>query len=170
MQIKSLIQALVKEELDKVLKEATDEEIGHLDDVLQVPKSALPFHNLFGDRYRILTSFNSTDPNSPFSRFEQFAKKTGWQLNPENMGELIKSVSSSYIANPDQGVQTRTKVEKMSIVKWVQELTAYLDGISKVMAQWNQLMSEMQKYSSENFKRSSRLPKEAKEDLKDKNI
>ena len=77
------------------------------------------------------------------------------------MGELIKSVSSSYIANPDQRVQTRTKVEKMSIVKWVQELTAYLDGISKVMAQWNQLMSEMQKYSSENFKRSSRLPREA---------
>src|SRR6056300_289575 len=127
---KDFLRSLIIEEMNKQLNEATDEEIGHLNDVLEMPKSALPFHDIFGDRYRILSSYKANDPRSPFSQFERFLARTGWRFNPDNMGEVIKSITSSYIANPEDGVQHRTKEEKMSITKWMQDLIKYLNSVS----------------------------------------
>ena len=168
---KDFLRSLILEEMDKQLNEATEEEIGHLNDLLEVPLSALPFHDIFGDRYRILSSFKSDDPNSPFMQFEKFVNSTGWRFNPDNMGEVIKSVRSSYIANPDDGVQHRTKEEKISIIKWVQNLSKYLDSVAETMNQWNTIMKDMQEYAENTFGKNPRQPRGGfkKEYLKDKN-
>lgn len=168
---KDFLRSLIVEEMNKQINEATEEEIGYLDDVLEVPKSALPFHDIFGDRYRILSSFESNDPNSPFAQFEKFMYRTGWKFNPNNMAEVEKSITTSYIAKADDGVQRRTKVEKLSITKWMQELTGYLDSISGVMSSWNKIMNDMKEYANNTFEKEKGKPIRGfkKEYLKDKN-
>ena len=101
---KDFLRSLILEEMEKQLNEATEEEIDYLNDLLEVPLSALPFHDIFGNRYRILSSFKSDDPNSPLLIFERFLERTGWRFNPDNMGEVIKSIESSFIANAEKGV------------------------------------------------------------------
>jgi len=172
---KDFLRSLIIEEMNKQLNEATAEEIGHLNDVLEMPKSALPFQDIFGDRYRILSSFKSDDPNSPFSQFEKFLNSTGWRFNPDNMGEVIKSVRSSYIANPEDGVQHRTKEEKMSITKWMQDLNKYLNSVSQTMDGWQKTVSDMKEYAEKNFSDGKPVPSYRRasgfkpEYLKDKN-
>ena len=155
---KSYLTKIILEEYQKVIAEATEEEIGHLDDVLQVPLDKLPFHNIFGNRYRLLGSFKSDDPNSPFMKFESFLNRAGWRFNPDDMGEVVKTIKTSYIAKPEDGVQHRTKEEKMSIVKWMQELLSYLDSIPSVMNQWNDIMKEMAEYANTTFKSDKPVP------------
>ena len=151
MDVKKLIQSLIAEEMKK-LQEATTEEIGHLQDVLEMPKSALPFQDIFGDRYRILSSFKSDDPNSPFAQFENFLNRTGWRFNPDNMGEVLKSVTTYYIANPEDGVQQRTQEEKMSLTKWMQDLQNYLNSFSVLLKDFYVNMNDMAEYVNINFK------------------
>ena len=55
---------LILENWNKFLKEqeineATEEEIGYLDDALKIPIEELPFGNIFGDSYRIIEPFTS---------------------------------------------------------------------------------------------------------------
>jgi len=169
---KDFLRSLIIEEMNKQINEATEEEIGYLDDVLEMPKDALPFHDIFGDRYRILSSFNSNSPDSPFSQFEKFLYRTGWTFNPDNMAEVEKSITTSYIANPEDGVQQRTKVEKMSISKWMQDLVDYVDSVSGTMSNWNKVMKDMLEYANNTFKKDS--PRQPRggfklEYLKDKN-
>jgi hypothetical protein len=172
---KDFLRSLIIEEMNKQLNEATDEEIGHLNDVLEMPKSALPFHDIFGDRYRILSSYKANDPRSPFSQFERFLARTGWRFNPDNMGEVIKSITSSYIANPEDGVQHRTKEEKMSITKWMQDLNKYLNSVSQTMDGWQKTVSDMKEYAEKNFSDGKPVPSYRRasgfkpEYLKDKN-
>jgi len=172
---KDFLRSLILEEMNKQLNEATAEEIGHLDDVLEMPKSALPFHDIFGDRYRILSSFKSDDPSSPFSQFERFLTRTGWKFNPDNMGEVVKSITSSYIANPEDGVQHRTKEEKMSITKWMQDLIKYLNSVPQAMDEWQKSVSDMKQYAEKNFSDGKPVPAYRRgrgfkpEYLKDKN-
>lgn len=172
---KNFLRSLIIEEINRRLNEATEEEIGHLNDVLEIPKSALPFQDIFGDRYRILSSFKSDDPNSPFMQFEKFLNSTGWRFNPDNMGEVIKSITSSYIANPDDGVQHRTKEEKLSIIKWVQDLRKYLDSVPQTMDEWQKTILDMREYVEKNFSDGKPVPAYRRasgfkpEYLKDKN-
>ena len=85
---KDFLRSLIVEEMNKQINEATEEEIGYLDDVLEVPKSALPLHDIFGDRYRVLSSFKSDKPDSPFAKFENFLNRTGWTFNSDNQLRL----------------------------------------------------------------------------------
>lgn len=150
--IKRYLRSIILEEMNKQINEATQEEIGHLQDVLEMPKSALPFQDIFGDRYRILSSFNSNDPNSPFGQFENFLNRTGWRFNPDNLGEVLKSVTTYYIANPEDGVQQRTQEERMSLTKWMQDLQNYLNSFSGLLKDFYVNMNDMAEYVKINFK------------------
>ena len=168
---KDFLRSLILEEMEKQLNEATEEEIGYLNDLLEVPLSALPFHDIFGNRYRILSSFKSDDPNSPLLIFERFLERTGWRFNPDNMGEVIKSIESSFIANAEKGVENRTKEEKLSLVKWVNELTAYLDKLPETMQAYANIVKDMEEYAKNVFKknRDQMRYKFKKEYFKDQN-
>ena len=173
MQFQNILRSLILEEMDKQLNEATDEEIGYLNDLLEVPLSALPFHDIFGDRYRILSSFKSDDPDNPLLVFERFLERTGWRFNPDNMGEVVKSISTSYIANPEDGIQKRTKEEKLSLVKWINDLSEYLDKLPNTMIAYEKNKSDMEEYVKNVFKNSNKILLKygtySKERLKDKN-
>ena len=168
---KDFLRSLILEEMEKQLNEATEEEIGYLNDLLEVPLSALPFHDIFGNRYRILSSFKSDDPNSPLLIFERFLERTGWRFNPDNMGEVIKSIESSFIANAEKGVENRTKEEKLSLVKWVNELTTYLDKLPETMQAYANIVKDMEEYAKNVFKknRDQMRYKFKKEYFKDQN-
>ncbi len=168
---KDYLRSLIIEEMNKQINEATEEEIGYLNDLLEVPLSALPFHDIFGDKYRILSSFKSDNPDNPLLVFERFLESTGWRFNPDNMGEVIKSINTSYIAKPEDGIQKRTKEEKLSLVKWINELSAYLDKLSNTMQSWATIIEDMREYAENTFERNPRQPKGGfkKEYLKDKN-
>ena len=175
---KDFLRSLIIEEMNKQLNEATEEEIGHLNDVLEMPKSALPFHDIFGDRYRILSSYKSADPSSPFMQFEAFLNKTGWKFKTDNMGEVVKSITTSYIANPEEGVQQRTKEEILSLTKWMNELKNFANTIPETMKEFNKIVNDMKEYSNTTFKSESNTPTPAwqrtsggfkREYLKDKN-
>lgn len=154
---KSFLRELILEEL-KNINEATEQEIGYLEDVLDMPISALPFGNIFGDRYRILTSFQSAEEDSDYTRFESFLNRTGWAYDQNDMGYVTKAITSSYIANPDDGLQKRTKEERLSLIKWMQELDKYLSGFAGLASQWTELTKNMEKYSKDTFKRHPREP------------
>lgn len=170
---KELLRSLILEEMSKSseLNEANDEEIGYLDDLLEVPKDALPFHDIFGDRYRVLSSFKSDKPDSPFAKFENFLNRTGWTFSSDNMGQVEKSITTSYIASAEKGVEQRTKVEKTPLVKWIQGLLEYLDNISTTMNAWQKTMKDMQEYANNTFKKEKGKPIRGfkKEYLEDKN-
>ena len=170
---KDFLRSLILEEMEKQLNEATEEEIGYLNDVLEVPLSALPFHDIFGDRYRILSSFKSDNPDNPLLIFERFLERTGWRFNPDNMGEVIKSIDTSYIAKPEDGIQKRTKEEKLSLVKWINNLSEYLDNLPSTMVAYEKNKSDMEEYAKNVFKNSNKVLLKygtySKERLKDKN-
>lgn len=155
---KKYLRSLIVEEMNKQINEATTEEIGHLQDVLEMPKSALPFQDIFGDRYRILSSFKSDDPNSPFGKFENFLNRTGWRFNPDNMGEVLKSVTTYYIANPEDGVQQRTQEEKMSLTKWMQDMQNHLNSFGDLLKEFYKNMNDMAEYVNINFKSEPEKP------------
>tara|TARA_R110002153_G_scaffold250919_1_gene407777 strand:- start:1279 stop:3894 length:2616 start_codon:yes stop_codon:yes gene_type:complete len=137
--------------MKNVIHEATTEEIGHLDDVLEIPKSELPFHNIFGDRYRILGSFKSDSPTSPFNLFESFVKRTGWALLEDDISQAVKHIKAGFIGTPSDGIQLRTKETKISLVKYFQDLVRYLDGIPEIMKRYSKLVEELRTYSKEKF-------------------
>ncbi len=143
---KDFLRSLILEEMKKQLNEATDEEIGYLNDLLEVPLSALPFHDIFGNRYRILSSFKSDDPDNPLYIFERFLEFTGWKFNPNDMGEVVKSVNTKFISDPEKGVQQRTKEEKLSLVKWINEFSKYLDKLPDTTQSWKKISKDMQEY------------------------
>jgi len=146
---KEMLRSLVLEEVENVIQEATTEEIGHLDDVLEIPKSDLPFQNIFGDRYRILGSFRSDSPSSPFSQLETFLNRTGWEFNKDDISQVVKNFKSLYIGNPDDGIQSRTKEMTFSVVKFFLELEKYLNGLPGVMKEYVALSKEIEAYGRE---------------------
>ena len=170
---KDFLRSLILEEMEKQLNEATEEEIGYLNDLLEVPLSALPFHDIFGDRYRILSSFKSDNPDNPLLVFERFLERTGWRFNPDNMGEVVKSINSFYIANPEDGLQQRTKEEKLSLIKWINDLVEYLDKLPETMTQHEKNKSDIEEYAKNVFKNKNKVLLKhgtySKERLKDKN-
>ncbi len=145
---KELLRSLISEEMGKSseLNEANEEEIGYLDDLLEVPKDALPFHDIFGDRYRVLSSFKSDKPDNPLHVFERFLERTGWKFNPDNMGEVVKSIETQYISDPEYGVQRRIKEEKLSLIRWVNDLSRYLDNLPDTMRDWVKINKDMIEY------------------------
>ena len=166
---KNLIRSLILEQLDTVLQEmAAPEVISHLDDVLELPKSALPFQNIFGDKYRLLGSYYSDDPNAPFNLFEAFIKRTGWRFDPEDIGYLIRELKTSFIGKPQDGLQYRTKTLRLSVTKYFVELLKYIDNMPEVMRGYSTAITFRQKYLKEKFKHAGRGFK--KEYLEDSNV
>jgi len=148
---KEMLRSLILEEMKTVIQEATTYEIGYLNDVLEIPKSELPFSNIFGDRYRILGSFKSDNPGSPFNLFESFVKRTGWALDKDDISQVVSHVRSLFVGSPDAGVQVRTKELRISLVKYFQDLIKYLDDIPEIMKRYSQLVEKLRIYSKEKF-------------------
>ena len=166
---KNLIRSLILEQMDTVLQEmAAPEVISHLDDVMELPKSALPFQNIFGDKYRLLGSYKSDDPKAPFNQFEAFVKRTGWRLDPEDIGYVIRELKTSFIGKPIDGLQYRTKTLRLSVTKYFVELLRYIDNMPEVMKGYATSSTFRHEYLKEKYKHSGRGFK--REYLEDSNV
>ena len=131
---------------EQELKEATDEEISYLDEVLQMPVENLPFTNIFGDRYRIIEELRIIDPNSPLKMTMDALMNMGWEVgNP-----TIVRDEKGRVAKGSKMPCTKTKV--INIVKNGEQITLrksitlnlpkLLSGIIKFIENFKQYQKE----------------------------
>ena len=58
----------IKSKNPELIQELDEDEISYLDDAMNIPISEMPFSNIFGDKYRIIKSFETLSKTSPFGK------------------------------------------------------------------------------------------------------
>lgn len=146
--------------LEQTIVEATDEEIETIRPALDLPVEKLPFNYVFDDKYRKLLTFQGNDKDSEFSKFLNFLQLTGWSLDPSDCSMAIKSRDTSFIAKPQDGVKTRTKLEKIKLTKLMQEMKyqfefKFMSYCKKLFEIRQEMIEHVRKEHDKNYKGGS---------------
>ena len=78
---------LIMENWRGYLQEASDEEISHLDDVLDVAIEDYPFGNIFGESsYRLISELTTAKEDNKVSELTKMLDRQGWSVDWESKG------------------------------------------------------------------------------------
>ena len=80
----------IKSRNPELIQELDEDEISYLDDAMNIPISEMPFSNIFGDKYRIIKSFETLSETSPFGKIVNTLNYFGWELAPREKGDKGK--------------------------------------------------------------------------------
>tara|TARA_R110002126_G_scaffold53549_1_gene145352 strand:- start:12961 stop:15549 length:2589 start_codon:yes stop_codon:yes gene_type:complete len=148
---KRALVGIIKEEISKLLSEASEDEIGYIQDVIDAPIESLPFGDIFGDNYRLIKPFRTTDKNSALYKFEETLNRAGWGFKPGDATKAIKVYEILYIGNPKDGTKSRKISEEMSIQKFANEIVKFNQRVKQTAKQYKQLFFERQTMRKEKF-------------------
>jgi len=104
---------------EQELKEATEEEIGYLDDALEIPIEEMPFSNIFGDSYRIIEPVTSLKKKTPLADTIETLNKFGWEVDPASNLEYFDTTKKGRLAG---------KVKSGKILCSKAKVSHYIDG------------------------------------------
>ena len=116
----------IKSKNPELIQELDEDEVSYLDDAMSIPVEKLPFTNIFGDKYRIIKSFETLSETSPFGRIINTLRFFGWDLAPREKGDkgkimLTKKYNEVRLEFKDDNTTKLSRPEKVvqtSLKKW----------------------------------------------------
>ena len=90
---------------EKLLREITEDELGHIEDVLDnIDPDEMPFNNLFQGKMRLLLPFSALEPGSEIGKFIRF-----WDSMHQGYGDEQEAVGWKWEPNFSTGKATRKR-------------------------------------------------------------
>ena len=121
--MKLLIENWRKYLQEDKLQEATEEEIGYLQDLLEMPPSVLPFDSFFNGKYRKFETIKVNTPGSPLSQLDKLLEFTGWSMLIEDVGNkkaiMASKLQKRSYTDKDGNLRVSTSLKKMKITKLI---------------------------------------------------
>ena len=116
----------IKSKNPELIQELDEDEVSYLDDAMSIPVEKLPFTNIFGDKYRIIKSFETLSETSPFGKIINTLRFFGWDLAPREKGDkgkimLTKKYNETRLTFKDDNTTKLSRPEKVdqtSLKKW----------------------------------------------------
>jgi hypothetical protein len=100
----------------RYLQEASEDEIGHLDDVLDVAIEDYPFGNIFGESYRMISPISvSVEADGEMGEITQMLLKQGWSIDWEQKGFTCSKTITKTWTGKDGKPNSREVIEKMKL-------------------------------------------------------
>ena len=143
----------IKSKNPELIQELDEDEISYLDDAMNIPISEMPFTNIFGDKYRIIKSFETLSETSPFGRIVNTLRFFGWDLAPREKGSnskimLTKKYNEVNLEFKDDNTTKLSRPEKVaeiSLNKWADKAHKTLTiSLRKMHARVKQLEAEQE--------------------------
>ena len=115
---------LIMEKWRGYLQEASDEEIGHLDDVLDVAIEDYPFGNIFGESsYRLISELTAAKEDNKVSELTKMLDKQGWSVDWESKGfPCSKLITRTWIGK-DGKPNSQEVMERMKLSTLLAKMT-----------------------------------------------
>jgi len=138
----------IKSNNKKVITELTEEEYSFVQEALDIPKSELPFSNIFGDRYRVLGDFQTVNENHPLSKIIEFLEDRGWSIEPHVDKQPLKFTKSYNIIAPSKDRKEidstpRTKTITLTMQKIIQNMVnAFNNSLPSLYKQYQELKDQ----------------------------
>ena len=113
------------------LQEASDEEIGHLDDVLDVPIEDYLFGHIFGEEsYRLISPISVTvEADGEMGEITKMLFKQGWSIAWEEKGfTCSKTITKTWIGK-DGKQNSREVIERMKLTTVILKMINAIDPV-----------------------------------------
>ena len=121
--MKLLIENWRKYLQEEKIQEATEEEIGYLQDLLEMPPSVLPFDSFFNGKYRKFETIKVNTPGSPLFQLDKLLEFTGWTMLIEDVGNkkaiMASKVQKRSYTDNEGNLRVSTSLKKMKITKLI---------------------------------------------------
>ncbi len=130
----------------KYLQEATEDEIGHLDDVLDIDIEDYPFGNIFGeDSYRLITPISVTvEADGEMGEITQMLFKQGWSIAWEEKGFPCSKLITKTWTGKDGKPNSREVMERMKLTTLILKMRDSID-VLKFERMYRQVLSQENK-------------------------
>jgi len=114
---------------EKIIKEAEPDEIGMLDDMMEIPIEKYPFKEVFGDRYRLIEPISLAKEDTVFGVSMNSLEKLGWTVNKPQDGKMLctKIKISHKIDGQGQVIISRIPVS-LNITKVVNGIINFVEN------------------------------------------
>mgnify|MGYP003135373304 FL=1 len=107
---------LIMESWRGYLQEASDEEISHLDDVLDVAIEDYPFGNIFGESsYRLISELVTAEKDDEVSGLTKMLDSQGWSVDWESKGFTCSKLITKTWTGKDGKPNSREVMETMKL-------------------------------------------------------
>ena len=106
------------------LQEASDEEIGHLDDVLDVAIEDYPFGNIFGESsYRLISELTAAKEDNKVSELTKMLDRQGWSVDWESKGFPCSKLITRTWTGKDGKPNSQEVMESMKLSTLLAKMT-----------------------------------------------
>ena len=132
----------------QVITELTEDEYDFVKEALEIPPSELPFSNIFGDKYRVLTNFETLNEGHPLTEMIEYLEFNGWSLEPHIDDQALKFSKSYRVVRPSKDMTDvdstpRTKTITLTLQKIIQNMAnAFENSLPKMARQYQELTDQ----------------------------
>jgi len=114
---------------ENVIKEADEDEIGMLDDMMKIPIEDYPFKEVFGDRYRLIEPISLAKEDTVFGVSMKSLERLGWTINKPQDGKMLctKIKISHKIDGQGQVIISRIPVS-LNVTKVVNGMINFIEN------------------------------------------
>jgi hypothetical protein len=126
------------------LTEAAPEEIGHLDDVLDIAIEDYPFSNIFGDSYRLISELTAAKEDNKISELTKMLDKQGWSIDWESKGFPCSKLVTKTWTGKDGKPNSREVMETMKLSTLLTKMANAID-VNKFRQIFDSLQAEEDK-------------------------